>query len=405
MSEEQYKKKKKLLLLSIVCTIAIALGIGISYAFWQETKVQEETNVIASDCFDIELSGNKAINLAKAYPLVDESGMQTLPFTFTITNLCDYKTVYTINLESLATTTLQSSSLKVALDDSYKLYSNYKTTNKHFSDSKESRILGSGVLLKKESKTYNLRLWIDSNVPNTEQNKVFESKIVINSVVANENKTEPVNTFEVGDYIDMTPTSNNNTISTDLTGYTSEQTINPSELNLWRVIKKNDDGTVDVVSEYVSNNEVYLSGEVGYLNLVESLNNIASLYDNVNYVQSTRYMGFSTQIGVCSTLDECLSDTGYESDVSLVSTALGTLIGNTPSGVASPYWLASRSKNETGNNARYINEVGVISDEQMIGSLSNSPKAIKVRPIVTLKPNLEILDGDGKSADTAYTLK
>ena len=55
-----------------------------------------------------------------------------------------------------------------------------------------------------------------------------------------------------GDYVKMTPTSTSYTVTTAMTGYTSNQTINPSELNLWRVININSDGTLDLISVYVS---------------------------------------------------------------------------------------------------------------------------------------------------------
>lgn len=185
MSEEVYKKKKKTILLSLFCTLGILLIGGISYAFWQKTKVQEQENVIASDCFNVELRRkNDAINLADSYPLSNEAGMQNLPFTFTIENTCNYKVAYTINLEALENSTFQSSSIKVALDDNYKLYSLYSTADKYFDSSKDARVLATGVLDKREtSKEYNLRLWIDENAPSTEQNKTFESKIVINSLL------------------------------------------------------------------------------------------------------------------------------------------------------------------------------------------------------------------------------
>lgn len=185
MSEETYNKKKKRALLSLFCALGILLLGGISYAFWQKTSTQEEENVIATDCFNVELQGkNAAINLAESYPLSNEDGMQNLPFTFTIENTCDYKVAYTINLESLENTTFQSNSIKVALDDSYKLYSLYTEADKYFNTSKDARVLQTGVLDKKEtSKEYNLRLWIDENAPTTEQDKVFASKIIVNSLL------------------------------------------------------------------------------------------------------------------------------------------------------------------------------------------------------------------------------
>lgn len=400
MSEELYQKKKKILILSIFCTVAIMLIAGVSYAFWQKTKTQENPNVIATKCFDITLSGKNAIDLPESYPLSDEEGMQTLPFTFTIENICDYKTSYTVNLESLAASTLSSSSIKVALEDNYKLYSLYTTTDKHFPDSVESRILTSGVLSKGESKTYNLRIWIDKNAPSTEQSKRFESKIVINSELS---PTKNVNNLKVGDYISMTPTSTSYIVATSVTGNDTDQTINPSELNLWRVIKKNDNGTVDVVSANVSSVGVIFKGEVGYLNLVGTLNDIASQYGNTAYVSGSRSMGYSTQSGVCESIDTCLADTGYENDVNLVSIALGSLVGNDLSGVASTYWLASRNSSDTTQSGRFINATGVVSDEQLTGAVT--PNAIRIRPILTLKSNLKIVNGDGESEATAYTFE
>ena len=48
INEEQLQKKKKTLILSIICTVGIMLVVGVSYAFWQKTKTQENPNVIAT---------------------------------------------------------------------------------------------------------------------------------------------------------------------------------------------------------------------------------------------------------------------------------------------------------------------------------------------------------------------
>ncbi len=70
----------------------------------------------------------------------------------------------------------------------------------------------------------------------------------------------------VGDYVAYTPSKTRYDIANSLTGMdkysetdstlvaiknAGKQTIKPSELNLWRVIKKNEDGTIEIVSEYV----------------------------------------------------------------------------------------------------------------------------------------------------------
>ena len=79
-------------------------------------------------------------------------------------------------------------------------------------------------------------------------------------------------TLALGDYVIYTPNKTSYTTDTAYTGYTSTQTINPSELTLWRVISLNQDGTVDIISEYVSSVEIYFNGLTGYKNFVGYLN-------------------------------------------------------------------------------------------------------------------------------------
>ena len=63
------------------------------------------------------------------------------------------------------------------------------------------------------------------------------------------------------------------TTDTTKTGYSSSQTINPSELNMWRVIKINNN-VVEIISEYVSSEMIWFSGQEGYKNIVGYLNQI-----------------------------------------------------------------------------------------------------------------------------------
>ena len=99
------------------------------------------------------------------------------------------------------------------------------------------------------------------------------------------------NFAKVGDYIKMTPISTSYTISKDLTGYDSDQTINPSELNLWRVIKVNADGTVEMVSDKVSSYKVKLKGKVAYMRWTRVLGEIVNQYTDNKNVQGIRNIG------------------------------------------------------------------------------------------------------------------
>lgn len=173
------KKRKKTIFFSSAFIVALVLIVGLSYSFFVKSKKQEQGNVIATSCFDIDLVGQNPINLASAYPISEEDGMNTIPYTFTITNICDNKINYDINLESLVTTTFNSDSIMTAIDTNIKLYSSYEKGTNYFENSKDARHLTSGFLNKGDSKTFNLRLWIDKNASSTEQNKIFESKIIV----------------------------------------------------------------------------------------------------------------------------------------------------------------------------------------------------------------------------------
>ena len=102
----------------------------------------------------------------------------------------------------------------------------------------------------------------------------------------------------------MTPTTSSYTTEPKYTGYSSTQTINPQELNLWRVIRVNSDGTIDAVSEYVSSTNVTFQGKTVYQSFVGYLNILASKYENRKYTVGSRIMGYNGQT-------EFISDTSY----------------------------------------------------------------------------------------------
>ena len=244
-------------------------------------------------------------------------------------------------------------------------------------------------------------------------------------------KTLLTDVVALGDYVSMTPTSTSYTISSSLTGYSSDQTINPSELNLWRVISINDDGTIDMVSEYVSSTTVYFYGQTGYLNLVGALNTIASQYENSNYTVGSRHMGYNGQTEYITdtsyftypapwkstTTDNSNETVGggdilYEKDTELVTTALGTLVAYTPgTTTAAMYWLASRnyyyySSTNFNWGGRYVSTSGSVTYNFLYFYKSgwrSSSRSGALRPIVTLKSEITSYTGSGTS-DSPWVL-
>ena len=175
-------KKVKILIISILCILTIT--IGLSYGYYLLNKVQENNNIAGSKCFNLEFTNEKnAINLDNMYPISDEEGRKLTPYSFTITNTCDMLAGYTVNMEMLEGTTLNSKYLDVMVNnEQIKLLTNYESTNTVITGSTESRILAKGTLAYNDSVDYTVRFWMDKDVEDMESmNKLFKSKIVISA--------------------------------------------------------------------------------------------------------------------------------------------------------------------------------------------------------------------------------
>ncbi len=151
---------------------------------WNITTSQDTTNTVYTKCFDVSITNQKnSIDLENTYPISDEKGKKLTPFSFTITNTCDIFASYTVNLESLKNTTLNSKFLKVMLNnEELKLLSDYESTDTVNTGSIESHILAKGSLGSGDSEDYTLRLWIDYDTTLEDldnETKTFKSKIVV----------------------------------------------------------------------------------------------------------------------------------------------------------------------------------------------------------------------------------
>ena len=195
--------KKKTMWL-IVILVAICLVIGVSYALWQRTLSQTDTNRITADCFEITLTNEKdMISLENAFPLYDEEGMELTPYTFTIQNKCASYASYNINLELLDTVAedsrLDPQYLKVVLDENTPtILSSNSSVEPTLSNAYASYELTTGYLEQNEEKTYNLRLWLDENV-------TLEDPVVGKSIIAKITVT--------ANYIDHIPTDYDKCVS------------------------------------------------------------------------------------------------------------------------------------------------------------------------------------------------
>ena len=171
-------KNKKIIILIILILISILTLIGSSYALLTKTFTSKKLSVEVGT-LKVDFTEGNAINLDNTKPMSDSDGLNTTHYTFTITNSGTIDSYYTISNEEDSNNTLDTTYLK------YKLVSNdgYDSGIKRLKDigTGTYRIVDERALLKSKSVTYKLYLWISSDVPNSIQNKLYKSKIIVNS--------------------------------------------------------------------------------------------------------------------------------------------------------------------------------------------------------------------------------
>ena len=172
-------RNKKIILLIILILISILTLIGSSYALLTKTFTSKKLSVEIGT-LKVDFTEGNAINLDNTKPMSDSDGLNTTPYTFTITNSGTIDSYYTISNEEDTNNTLDTTYLK------YKLVSNdgYDSGIKKLKDigTGTYRIVDERDLLKSKSVTYKLYLWIASDAGNDIQNKIYKSKIIVNSI-------------------------------------------------------------------------------------------------------------------------------------------------------------------------------------------------------------------------------
>ena len=171
--------KKKVILIVIIILLVLSVSIGMSYAYWLLNLNQDSKNVMSTKCLNITFTEGDAINLQKTYPMEDEEGEKLTPYTFTLKNECNDAAKYQINLETLTGSTLDINYVKVKLNNTTSILGSNTAVTKTLSDATDSRMLETGTLNAKETKSYTLNIWLSNNAPNETMNKSFEGKITV----------------------------------------------------------------------------------------------------------------------------------------------------------------------------------------------------------------------------------
>ena len=176
------KKKISILIISLIIVLA---SLGLSYAYWQITLMGDKGNNVTSGCFNIEMINQKdEITLGSTFPITDAEGLKLKPFSFTLKNTCTIFAHYYVNMEMLEGTTLNSKFVAVRVNnEAINTLDTYKVASTTINTSTESRTIAEGYLGADEEVDYTVSFWMDEDatINDDVMNKVFKSKIVINS--------------------------------------------------------------------------------------------------------------------------------------------------------------------------------------------------------------------------------
>ncbi len=232
--------KKGILLVIIGICLSVSVGIGFSYAVWNQTEKQEEANAYQTGCFAIEITNQEnAINLSNQFPITDSEGKALVPFTFTVENTCDYYASYAINLEILEGSTMNDEYIKVMLDDIDPVRfdnTDLQSATTVETNSIESKTLATSGVGAGQSNNHSLRIWMDENASMDAARKTLNSKIVISAVATEKPLTG-------AEYLETLLADNSNTMVEDGTKDNNIRYIGTTPQNYvtfngetWRII-------------------------------------------------------------------------------------------------------------------------------------------------------------------------
>lgn len=322
---------KKYLIFSII--LAVALVSGITYAFLQKESVGEDTySVTTLTCLSISLtSQTNTINLTNAIPTPTEEGMNQAPFNFTVKNNCSKPVNVNLTLEVLSDSTLDAKYVQASVNYlGEKIFNNRVLTEyiKGLSSTSENKnyILSNDLLQANESKSYDLRSWVDYNTTKEQGfNKVFRSKVFI---------TGEYSTSLLQDAILL---QGGGKVAIEAKGNPNFSLIAPIVLN-YREIKS--EYTTTITS---NNNKIIGSGYV--------FNEITGRYDLTNYETGksygTNYLGYYT----------CNSDVQYSSCSTIYQI-------NKVSGTS----MTNATKNTSGVNTYNLSDTGLYASADDYGT-------------------------------------
>ena len=194
-------KNTRIIILSILAVlIVVVLSIGITTAFMKPVEQGGNlTEISLSSCAKIKLTGTSSINLSNSYSMSRNRGLQTTPYSLTVTSYCDSYVGFNLYIATLNTNTLDASNIRYILTSKGSkdvivegILSEAANGVSDFDDASKTELntglkgtygsiykIHSTFIPLKGSSEYDLYLFIDENATNTTMGKTFSAGVAV----------------------------------------------------------------------------------------------------------------------------------------------------------------------------------------------------------------------------------
>ena len=205
-------KNTRVIILSILAVlIVVVLSIGITTAFMKPVEQGGNlTEISLSSCAKIKLTGTSSINLSNSYSMSRNRGLQTTPYSLTVTSYCDSYVGFNLYIATLNTNTLTDENIHYILTSKGSkdvivegLLSDATNGVSDFDDASKTELNAGlkgtyGNIYKiyndsmslKGNEEYDLYLFVDENATNTTMGKTFSAGVAVKAYDRESNLAE-----------------------------------------------------------------------------------------------------------------------------------------------------------------------------------------------------------------------
>lgn len=271
------RAKYKVSLAIIGLMLAITLTLSTGYAVYISTNKAATKDSVTVDCFKAYFSNGQSIDMKNITSVLNEEGLETSPYTLTISNICTTEKELQVRLNVLKETTIDTNALTLDIKGDIQqetiLYKNLKSVKQEDKNIVQSKLLGKLLIKPNETVRTNVKIWFDEKkAPTIPQDAIFkanfelidtESSIKYNFVEGLLADTNGVDKKTKPDFMTPSVTSdglykttyNNNAI------YYYRGVVNNNYVKfgnyMWRIVSISDNNTIKLVLEKSAGNTKY----------------------------------------------------------------------------------------------------------------------------------------------------